>query len=349
MYLYEYDFNNMNKKSKILVIISFINFLLLVGCSKKDESTSKIFPIERHLDAQIVPFNYIIDRGDFIIIDDFIVFSSSKTDTLIHIFSLPNINHIESFGIVGQGPGEFQNSTSRTIIRSNYNMLCLSGFNSSGLLIKCFDIDKQSNKISLVKDYPLDDITTWQKKNYHIINDSILFYYELLPYKLQLVSYNLQQKNASIKEMKVTETHELAWAYHNSGSLKVNSDAMVYMYLYQDRVMFMDHDFSEKSIIIGGNKNYNIDIHDHDNIIYHYIGGRAGKTKFYLFYLGCSFSDYYKGKRKKSIEVFDNKGNPLIKYYLNNHIYDFVVDEKRNKIYAFGEDDDSLLVFDLDE
>ena len=50
-----------------------------------------------------------------------------------------------------------------------------------------------------------------------------------------------------------------------------------------------------------------------------------------------------------SIEVFDNKGTPLFKYYLDNFVYSFVVDENNNKLYAYGYDDDILLVYDIDE
>ena len=127
-----------------------------------------------------------------------------------------------------------------------------------------------------------------------------------------------------------------------------NSQTVAFSYLYQDKILFLNHDLDEIVTVKGKDSKVFIDSDDTNSIIY-YLSGYAGKDKFYFKNIGCTSNELDEGKKKTSIEVFDNKGTPLFKYYLDNFVYCFVVDENNNKLYAYGYDDDVLLVYDIDE
>ena len=330
-------------KKQVLFIIPFI-ITVLFSCIE-EKSTPKIFPLEKYIEAKAIPFEYIIDRIDCTIVDDCIIFQSDKVDTFIHVYSLPEIDHILSFGTKGQGPDEF---ILPHLIKNNSNMLCYAGYSNPDLT-NCFSIDKENKTITKLKDYHIKDVPFYEIRNQVIINDSVLFYIRDIPYSIQIFSYDIhEEKTISQSKIKVKENHPRVWAYFNIGLLIANSQTVVYAYLYQDKISFMNHDLSKKQIVKKKSKVY-IDKGMDMNSICYYMNGVAGKEKFYFLYVGDFLKDVRGGAKKKSIEVFDNMGNPLIKYYIDEDITDFVVDENNNKIYAYGYDDDVLLVYDLDE
>jgi hypothetical protein len=119
-----------------------MSIIILPGCRDEEKSTPKVFPQIRHIEAAVLPFHFIIDRRSGAVINDCPVFlSSEKADTLIHIFSLPDIGRIEKFGTIGNAPDEF---ISPSIVRTDSDILCVSGNNNPYLLkmIPCFFILK---------------------------------------------------------------------------------------------------------------------------------------------------------------------------------------------------------------
>jgi len=203
----------------------------------------------------------------------------------------------------------------------------------------------------LHKEYNLKDISIWYTRNLHIINDSVLFYFEYHLPGIRLGAYHLKlEKNISIKEIEVNENHDRSFEYLNTGFLKANSQTVAYAYLYQDKIEFMHHDFS--FISVRKNENSTVYIDENwlsNNSVIYYTAGYAGKEKLYFLNSGCSINELDEGKKSRSIEVFDNKGTPLIKYYLDFALCEFAVDEKNNKLYGWSDDDDVILVYDLNE
>ena len=106
----------------------------------------------------------------------------------------------------------------------------------------------------------LKGISVWDIRNLHIINDSILFYFEYLSRGMNIGSYNLkQEKKISLKEIEVNETHENQIKYFNNGFLMANSQTVTYSYLYQDKIEFMHHDFSHINLVKNDNSKVYID------------------------------------------------------------------------------------------
>jgi hypothetical protein len=66
-------------------------------------------------------------------------------------------------------------------------------------------------------------------------------------------------------------------------------------------------------------------------------------------YQGYSKNEMKKEGKTKYIEVYSQDGNPLIRYQLDSLIYSFTVDEKNSRIYGQGNDEDSMVMFDMEQ
>ncbi len=332
------------KKTRVFMFLYIlISIILLSGCGNSKSEHLKIFPREKQLKAAKIPFDIIIDRISITVVDNHVVFISQKADSLIHIFSLPQLQLVRSFGRYGKGPGELQ---APSFVDSNSNRFYLKGIGYNPNLIKEFSADIRDNAGWIPKEYHLKDIAVWDIRNLTIINDSILFYVENFPYQISLKSYNLKiQKQIYSKEIKVTEAHEYQFAYSNNGFMLATDSTIVYAYLYQDRIDFMAHDFLSKKTI-NLNSEILIDPKNISDSKLYYLDGFAGKNKFYLLHNAYTQGDQ-QISGKKSIEVFDNEGNPQIRYYLDVAPSSFAVDEENNKIYAWGDEEDVILMYDL--
>jgi hypothetical protein len=333
----------MKEKVHYLWEFLLIGFLLLnTTCRDKDE-INKVFPVEKQLTAKEIPIEEIIDleRSTFVIVGDFFVFASPRTDTVIFIYSLPDFHFVKCFGIKGQGPNDFLEPE---IVNSNTTDLYLFG-NSNSELLKKFDIHASDENKLVIKEYKLSGIP-YGIRNLTVINDSILFYFDDIPMKIGLKSFDLKLgKMINSREIKVEERHQHENEYRNIGTLSANEHTLSYSYLYQNRIDFMYHDFSIKKIIKGDKQSIRINPSDIRDSKFFYTAYYAGKEKTYFLYWG--FSPNKSENNKQYIEVYDREGNPLIKYKLDITIYRFTVDEKTNRIYGLSEAEDSIFMFDL--
>jgi hypothetical protein len=73
---------------------------ILLNTTCQDEEINKIFPKEKKLTAKEIPINEIIDleRSTFVVVDDYFVITSPRTDTVIYIYSLPDFHFVKCFG-----------------------------------------------------------------------------------------------------------------------------------------------------------------------------------------------------------------------------------------------------------
>jgi cephalosporin hydroxylase len=77
-----------------------------------------------------------------------------------------------------------------------------------------------------------------------------------------------------------------------------------------------------------------------------YLNIYAGKKYFYVIHIGHKEEDgdYF----KRTLEVYDYKGNPIIKYTFDIVPFYYVVDEENGYIYATNSDyEDYLLRYKL--
>jgi hypothetical protein len=331
----------MKKRNYIGVLI----IILCLGCQNKKEEANKNFPKEKQLESIKIPINRVFDIIDMDIADSSVIFLSNKTDTLFHIFSLPEFSFVKSFGIRGEGPDEF---ILPSIVSNNLGYLYVYGSSDLNVLKK-LSIHAIEDAVLILDEYNLSDIPFGYSRNLSIINDSILYYMEELPMQMKMISCNLKTGEPIYsKELKVTENHKSHFDYTNNGFMAVNENTVAYAYLYQNRIDFMNPDFSLKNTLRGEQTEIEINRNGLDNSLFYYVGGYIGREKFYFRYLGSKLNERESQEKGSVIEVYDKEGNPLVKYRLDFDIYGFVVDEGNDKIYAVSEDDeDAVLVYDI--
>lgn len=106
--------------------------------------------------------------------------------------------------------------------------------------------------------------------------------------------------------------------------------------MYKKQIDIYDINLSLKKSIVWDYNHKKPTIGDFDNNIQQYLNVYAGKKYFYVTYSGMSEKSNSKTPEKNySLEVYDYKGNPVVKYDLEKIPVSFSVDEKRGILYGF--------------
>lgn len=130
---------NVFKRLALLLIL----FPLLLSC-KKVTVKDITFPLEKKLVADsfpVPPVIYSVNPG-LVITGENLVLIETKADRIFSVFNLPNRKYVGGFGILGRGPGEF-------------NEMCTNTATPTDKGIRIFDYDKGLIEIDLA-DYPTD-------------------------------------------------------------------------------------------------------------------------------------------------------------------------------------------------
>ncbi len=336
------------KKIKIIILI-ILNIFSINACAKpQTPEIKKDFPKKVTLtESKKIFQDVIILPSSMTIIDNYLLTLSDKTDTLIHIFSLPDLKIIKSIGVKGGGPDDF-NLAKFCINESSY-LYIFDYFNINSRVIKKIDF-QSTNKYKTIKKYGIsgfDDFSTFFTP--HILNDTLLYYVNVSKGKCSINSFNLNSQKivlSSKYEIKKEETNFNPFYYINKGAINMNKQTVAYFYLYKDQIDFYDTNLKPKKIVIGeAPSKINNPDDALENKVY-YMSTFAGTNK--LYFKNCKGKSLETAKQNPQyIEVFDNEGNPLIEYKIEKPFIHFVVDEKNNKIYVTSKDEDYFIVYDL--
>lgn len=118
--------------------------------------------------AQEVEFNETFDVLDMTIVDDYLVVMSFQSDTLIHIYSLPDMRLVSKMGLKGDSPSDLAFSL---LFKGSANNVFIGGFNG-GKDVKEFEI--KNNKVNVIRTFSIS--TREPLNDAYIINDSIIIY-----------------------------------------------------------------------------------------------------------------------------------------------------------------------------
>jgi len=299
-----------------------------------------VFPKEVLLKAEKVQLHEIIDIADATIIADKFVTLSYKADTVFHVFSLPDMQLINKFGIRGQGPNDLNLPF---FVKNNSDRLLALDFPNR---LKEFNINFETDDPPVFYTHRLSGL--FDNSNVFLLNDSLLFHYSDIASNISVLSYNINKDtDLFVRNLDVPESHGLSWAYQNLGLIAANNQSVVYAYQYKNSIDFMEHDFRMIKTVTKNKSAVHINIEHPDDNKMEYMRVYSGVDKFYFLYQGCSINERAEKQIFKSIEVYDSEGNPLIRYQLDSNPYGFVVDETNSTIYAWGEDDDVILKYDM--
>jgi WD40 repeat protein len=294
---------------------------------------SKKLYAEKILVNEIFSADFVTKSGNYFII------SSSKSDTTLFLYEIPSLKFKNATGRKGGGPNEIQ----------TYPVFChtlddeylyIRGY--SHMSIRKISIAPDGN-FSFIDEYQLDKYDGYNFMN--IIRDSLLIYYNGSD-QLAITKYDLKNKTELKKINLKKDAHKESYYYSNRGFTAANDSFVVFPYLYKKQIDIYTVDNFELIKRIDDGKQYpKVAVYDNENIIYHYFNIYAGKKYFYAIYVGHKNDDNF---LDRTLEVYDYKGNPIIKYTFDIVPFYFVVDEENGYIYATNSNyEDYLLRYKL--
>ena len=317
---------------KYTALLLLLVLFFFTACKKDNRTNTFSFPQEIKLAVQKeLKFDAIgplINPSDLYIKNDYLFISSSNTDSILYIYSLPDFKYVNSYGRLGAGPEEF--SGCFTFCKSSDNFIYFKGY-SNPMQICSYKVDKNSKPI-VQKKYKLKNATLTNFVT--ILHDSIYLYFDLDELIIKQVNiYN----GKKIRELKLQkDDHKEPYFFSNQGVLASNGNSIVYTYSYKKQIDIYDINLSLKKSIVWDYKQIKPTVYDFDNNVHHYLNVYAGEKYFYALYSGMSEKSNSKTPQKNySLEVYDYDGNPVIKYALEKIPVSFTVDEKRGLLYGF--------------
>ena len=337
------------------VYIIFIFFTLITSSCKNKEKNSDSFPLVirvenlnrtdtiKKINAVEIPIEVTIAPARMKIVNNFLFVSCFQCEPMIYIFSLPDAQFVNSFGIKGQGPDDFF-----------YSVFCDGSFNH--LYIWGYADIRKINKFSINNEGELifqTGISLNEPKimnQIHLLKDSFIIY-NTFPEDLSLKKIDLsnQEKVKEVHFKKDNDSNESAFQ-SNRGNLAASNNGIAYLYLYRDKIDFFDLDLNLKTAIEDESKK-NINIKKNiqyykDNTLY-YTTQYAGEKSLYALCKGSSLNDKL-NSMSSCIKEYDWNGNQIAVYNLDHALELFVVNEDEKKLYGYSiNNPDVFLVYNL--
>lgn len=315
--------------------ILFFCLLLLSGCNKTNKQPIIIEQktiTEKKLTAEKILTNKVFSPDFLTKSNDKLVISSHLSDTVLHIYELPSLKHLNSLAIKGEGPDDFQ--TFPMFCESSNDYLYIWGYNP--ITIKKFSIG-QHGELNCQEVLRLSRYDTFN--NMHIFRDSLFIYY--LPDLLTVIKCDLKNNIELDKFEKKRDNHQETFFYSNRGSIAANESFLVYGYLFKKQIdIYKIKNFKLHKEIIGDYKFKAPVIGNFDTPIY-YKKLIACKNFFYAL---C----YENLTQDLILEVYNYDGQLITKYSFDIAPQLFVIDESNNMMYGYNDQyEDYLLRYNL--
>ena len=283
---------------------------------------------------------------EMIIKDNLMIMQCRTTDGMFVLLSLPDLQYIKSFGIIGNGPDEFmfphlckniEQGILATIVETT-NGKIYDVLSDGKLKINNITIPKVKSKSNYAGEYPA------------LMTDTLLYFAANSSTGKSVFTIG------GTDSMQVNEIKNLAldpkrkgWAnYIGDFAINMEQNRMVYAYKYFKIVRFFDLEYQTVRTInfereeFDESSQYVIDGLDANVTLY--WGISTNDTYVYILYSGRTpvqvWNDNNKGNYYIHVEKYDWNGQPIAKYRLDRWGY-FVVDEKGNTLYLVSTNDDS--------
>ena len=314
---------------------------LQIACQQVERETisNADFPVQKELKAHPVAMDYIISPDFIIKRGDFLIVSSSLTDTMLYVLELPTFRCVNKLGIQGGGPDDF----------FAFPMFCET-FPSDQLLvwgytpvtIKKFDVDT-TGRLLPDGEHRLRFYEAFN--NMTVVNDSLLLYF--LPDRLKVKKYDLKQGEVLDELELEKEDHGESYFYKNRGIMAAGNSQIVYAYLYKKQIDLYDMGSFRLIKELAGTGRYASPVVGDFQGVQHYIHVVPGNNYFYALYKGERTGT--DGNAAEVLEVYDYEGNPVALYSFDIAPTLFVVDETNGKLYGYNyRYEDYFFVYDLD-
>ena len=282
----------------------FLGVVLAIACTHKEFYS---FTNEKNLEMISVKIDEILLADFMIKKGDYLFMISTRSDSMVYLYALPDLQYCKSFGIKGKGPGEF---ILPMFVEAPGNDVYIWGY-SGVRLIRCFSVDSNAH-ITVKQDYHLDKYETFNFM--HLIRDSICVY-SLMPTQPLVKLYDLKN-GKNMGELKIGSKNRVnSYLSDGDGVMAANDSVIIVAYHYKKQIDIYDvSTLKLKKRLIGDYRPQKL-TDDFTENEYHYVDIVAGKKRFYALYRGCRNKD---AKENSDIlESFDYDGNPVIKYKFN--------------------------------
>jgi hypothetical protein len=307
------------------------------------------FTTKKTLHAEYIQPEVVIAPTFFMIQGDYLCTYSLRKDTMIDVFSLPDLTHKKSFGTRGPGPDEFQYFP--WPCKSNNDYIYRRGY--TPLTIKQFSVDSTANFVE-VDEFKLDTYESFGSM--HVIRDSLLIYSTIMGSQTEMkeqiavkkLNLNRKQEDGIIV-ISTTRADNASLDPNRPGGFDVNDSFIVYAYLFKKQIDI--YNVLDMKLVgrLENRTNHPVQIMEpFEENIPQYQGIYAGEKYFYALYnkKGCKFNNIH--PESQSIEVFDYDGNAIIEYTFDDFICLFAIDEINNVLYAYDETiEDFILKYNL--
>ena len=299
--------------------------LLFISCGMNNKEVH--FPT-RSLTAEILPIKEIIAPLEIIVNNNNLAVSCYQTDTLLYLYSIPELMCLGAGCIKGEGPEDYPsdfllmcNGSQDKLYTWDLRLYIREiGLDSTGMIIA-------KNKHRLNRFQDLNEIYIWQ--------DSLLIYNDI--HNLSIKKQSLADSRL-IDEITFKKDNHKKQSYHsNRGKVIANDSVIVYPYVYKDQIDIYDlHTFKLKKRIKGPGKTQ-IDSKNfgQENASLRYnINAIAGKKYFYTTFVKKPDQDEM--EKSLVIRAYDYDGNPQIEYTFDVFPARYAVDEQNGYIYGYN-------------
>lgn len=324
------------RNSYFILILCCIVF---VACNSIEPS----FPREESLKEELMPLKGLSNPLRVEIKHPFLILQNvSLKDSVFHIYDLTNYTLKSTFGKIGEGPKEFilpwliQTPFSDILIGDKHIFYRFS-INEEGLPL--FKEAKEPLYINAINEAAF-------------INDS-LFVVDAMYTGPHLYLLSLQDELPKKKWTYRNPNMIDYYADPNMGRVYANEECIVFCYGYKKQIDFMDTNFNLIRRVKFKFANPTIiNSKNQGDVKVSYVYGYLGKQYLYTLFFGTSWNENRANSTCGTyLEVFDLKGNPVVRYYLEGRrpVY-FAVDEETFTLYGTGEDgepEDNLLMYKL--
>ncbi|MDD4820565.1 MAG: BF3164 family lipoprotein [Flavobacteriales bacterium] len=93
---------------KHILVFSVFASMFCISCSSTEKGTDG-FPPAENITADSIAINEIIEPSSFSCVDNYMVIAANSKDSLVYVYSLPEMKYLYSALKVGEGPGEYPN------------------------------------------------------------------------------------------------------------------------------------------------------------------------------------------------------------------------------------------------
>ena len=336
------------KKLQAILMLFFIA-AILVSCkpsSDRHQIQFDQFSKEKNLNGKTVsikdsiPLKLVqIEKIDSLLI----ALDNSRKDKRLYIFNINNFSLIGSAGIVGKGPKELTVPISFTVDQGKQIIWVTDRGKSK---IFGYSIDSILNKEKKIPTYEVNP----KQENLHFTcirhyKDSLFALAEETPELIKIMNYKgkIVDSLGYIPEERKEKEPKLGFymIWRRNIRLMKNNDILI-SFMNFDKIMKIDSDGNTKFLTKGPDQ-----ITQHrtfkDGYWKHSMNDKRGYGALHKYQdriYGLYSGDQYFKKEKhnirqqyfKHIHIFNETGEPLIKYNLGNEIRDFVIDKNKKRI-----------------